>query len=225
VLSNHDVTRHVTRYGRKDSAMGRSPWQHGVPTDLELGTLRARAALLLNLALPGSCYLYQGEELGLWEVSAIPDEQRQDPFFHRSGGADVGRDGCRVPLPWRGAQPPFGFSPDGATAQPWLPQPAEWSAHTVEALTGKSDSILELYRTALRLRREEPALHGDSLLWHSKPDEDVLDFQRETLRCVVNLSGLDAPLPESTSIILASAELSQGPNTLPANTAVWLRTR
>jgi alpha-glucosidase len=222
VLSNHDVTRHVTRYGREDSAMGRSPRQHGAPTDLELGTRRARAALLLNLALPGSCYLYQGEELGLWEVTAIPDGQRQDPFFHRSGGADAGRDGCRVPLPWSGTEPPFGFSPPGAAARPWLPQPAQWSAHTVEALTGAPDSILELYRTALWLRRKEPALHGDALFWHSKPDADVLDFQRETLRCVVNLSSEDAPLPERASVMLASVPLPHGTAVLPADTAVWL---
>jgi alpha-glucosidase len=227
VLSNHDVTRHVTRYGREDSAMGRSPRQHDAPTDLELGTRRARAALLLNLALPGSCYLYQGEELGLWEVSAIPGEQRQDPFFHRSGGEDVGRDGCRVPLPWGGAEPPFGFSPAGATTAPWLPQPAEWSAYTVEALTDTPDSMLEFYRAALRLRREEPALHTESLEWHSKPDADVLDFQRGTLRCVVNLSSRPVRLPEHASIILTSAPLqqtqAQGTATLPADAAVWLR--
>jgi len=222
VLSNHDVTRHVTRYGRADSAFGRSPWLHGAPTDLELGTRRARAALLLNLALPGSCYLYQGEELGLWEVSAIPDERRQDPFFHRSGGADPGRDGCRVPLPWSGAEPPFGFSPLGASAEPWLPQPADWSERTVEALSGAPDSILELYRTALQLRREEPALHGDALLWHSKPDADVLDFQRGRLRCVVNLSSRDVPLPDRASVILASVPLPQGTAALPTDTAVWL---
>ncbi|HEV3171019.1 MAG TPA: glycoside hydrolase family 13 protein [Actinocrinis sp.] len=225
VLSNHDVTRHVTRYGREDSAMGRSPWQHGAPTDLELGTRRARAALLLNLALPGSCYLYQGEELGLWEVSAIPDEQRQDPFFHRSGGADVGRDGCRVPLPWSDTAPPFGFSPQSATVQPWLPQPAEWAAHTVEALTGVPDSMLEFYRTALRLRREETALHGGSLSWHSGPDGEVLDFRRGTLRCVVNLSKQRVRLPEYASVILASVPLPQRTDTLPADAAVWLRTR
>jgi alpha-glucosidase len=225
VLSNHDVTRHVTRYGREDSAMGRSPWQHDAPTDLEQGTRRARAALLLNLALPGSCYLYQGEELGLWEVSTIPDEQRQDPFFHRSGGADVGRDGCRVPLPWSGTEPPFGFSPADATASPWLPQPAEWSAHSVEALTGAPDSILELYRTALWLRREEPALHGEPLTWHSDPDAEVLDFQRGRLRCVVNISKKDVELPEHAAILFASAPLPQGAAVLPADTTVWLRTR
>jgi alpha-glucosidase len=225
VLSNHDVTRHVTRYGREDSAFGRSPWQHDAPTDLELGTRRARAALLLNLALPGSCYLYQGEELGLWEVGGIPDDRRQDPFFRRSGGEDLGRDGCRVPLPWSGAEPPFGFSPDGAVAEPWLPQPAEWAAHTAEALTGAADSILELYRTALRLRRAEPALRGELLRWFSGHDGDVLDFQRgETLRCVINLSDKDVVLPAHDAVVLSSAPSAETATAvLPADTAVWLR--
>ena len=110
------------------------------------------------MALPGSVYVYQGEELGLWEVEDIPDERRQDPIWHRTGGADPGRDGSRVPLPWAGQEPPFGFSPPGATGQPWLPQPKEWRELTVEAQTGEPDSMLELYRCALRIRRAEPAL-------------------------------------------------------------------
>ncbi|MFJ6952376.1 glycoside hydrolase family 13 protein, partial [Micromonospora aurantiaca (nom. illeg.)] len=133
VLSNHDVTRHVTRYGRADTRFSFAAKREGIPTDLELGTRRARAAALLSLALPGAAYVYQGEELGLWEVEDIPYELRQDPMWERSGRVDPGRDGCRVPLPWQGDTPPFGFSPDGATAAPWLPQPADWKDRTVRA--------------------------------------------------------------------------------------------
>lgn len=109
VLANHDVTRTVTRYGRADTGFDFKTKAHGIPTDLELGTRRARAAALLTLALPGSVYLYQGEELGLPEVEDIPAELLQDPMYFRSGGTDPGRDGCRVPLPWSGDAPPYGF--------------------------------------------------------------------------------------------------------------------
>ena len=105
---------------------------HSQPVDLELGTRRARAAALLTMALPGSVYLYQGEELGLWEVEDIPDERRQDPIWFRTGGADPGRDGCRVPLPWAGVESPFGFSPRpaGAAGQPaQSAQPAQPPRH------------------------------------------------------------------------------------------------
>ena len=162
VLSNHDVVRHVTRYGRADTSFSLDHRQLGVPTDLALGTRRARAAALLALALPGSVYVYQGDELGLWEVEDIPDENKQDQMWSRTNGEDPGRDGCRVPLPWSGKEPPFGFSPEGATAEPWLPdQPEAWSRMTVQAQTGDPNSMLELYREALRLRRTEPGVRSD----------------------------------------------------------------
>ena len=170
VLSNHDVTRHVTRYGREDSTFDFNNRQNGNPVDLVLGERRARAAILLSLALPGSAYLYQGEELGLWEVEDIPFELRQDPMFHRSGHADAGRDGCRVPLPWSGDEPPFGFSPGGAVAPPWLPQPEDWKDRTVQAQLGDPLSMLELYRAALRLRRAEGVLGDGPMRWLPSDD-------------------------------------------------------
>jgi alpha-glucosidase len=123
------------------------------PLDLELGTRRARAAALLMLALPGGACLYQGEELGLPEVEDLPEAVLQDPVWERSGHTDRGRDGCRVPIPWSGTSAPYGFSPDGATAAPWLPQPADWAPRAMAAQAGDEASMLELYRTALRLRR------------------------------------------------------------------------
>jgi alpha-glucosidase len=227
VLSNHDVTRHVTRYGRADTSYGMATRQHDVPTDLALGTRRARAALLLNLALPGSCYLYQGEELGLWEVDDLPVEAREDPIFHRSNGVDIGRDGCRVPLPWSGRQAPFGFSPDNAAAAPWLPQPAGWAAHTAAALDAEPDSILRFYRTALAARRAEPALRSadnPAVDWLSDAPDPVLHFRRgNDFHCLVNLGAEPVALPADRSVVLASAPLPAGADTLPADTAVWLR--
>jgi alpha-glucosidase len=218
VLSNHDVTRHVTRYGRADTTFSFANKREGVHSDLELGTVRARAAALLSLSLPGATYVYQGEELGLWEVEDIPPELRQDPMWHRSGH---GRDGCRVPLPWRGEVAPFGFSPDGAPA-PWLPQPADWKDRTVQVQTGDPHSMLELYREALRIRRGEAALGDGEMSWLPAP-EGVLAFGRGgEFVCVVNLSGAAVALPAHRRVLLASGPLDG--DLLPGDTAVWLRT-
>jgi alpha-glucosidase len=216
VLSNHDVTRHVTRYGREDTAFSFAAKRHDTPTDLELGTRRARAAALLALALPGSAYVYQGEELGLWEVEDIPPELRQDPMWHRSGDTDPGRDGCRVPIPWSGDSAPFGFSPAGASAKPWLPQPAAWKAYTVEAQTGDPHSMLTLYRAALRLRRR---FRAEPFAWHAS-SAGVLAFARGRYLCVVNLSGAPVPLPPHERVLLTSLPL--GHASLPPDTAAWL---
>ncbi|GAA3103898.1 hypothetical protein GCM10020001_021520 [Nonomuraea salmonea] len=153
VLSNHDVVRHRTRYGTDDPGAGLA---------------RARAALLTMLALPGSAYLYQGEELGLPEVTDLPDDARQDPIFFRSKGELPGRDGCRVPIPWTVDPPSHGFSPGGV--EPWLPQPESFAELSVEKQEGVADSTLECYRRALALRR---ALAGEipyTLEWLDSPE-------------------------------------------------------
>ncbi|HEX3454991.1 MAG TPA: glycoside hydrolase family 13 protein, partial [Gaiellaceae bacterium] len=175
VLSNHDVTRPVTRYGRADSSFAFATKRPGVPTDLERGTRRARAAALLTMALPGSMYVYQGEELGLPEVEDIPPERRRDPMWLRSDGNDPGRDGCRVPMPWWGARPPFGFSPDGAE-RPWLDQPDDWAQLTVAAQTDDPASMLSLYRNGLRIRRTRPWDAGPFRWLHA--DAESLAFAR-----------------------------------------------
>jgi alpha-glucosidase len=224
VLSNHDVDRIVSRYGRTDTAFNlqQRAYFHSFPVDLQLGTRRARAAALLTLALPGSVYVYQGEEIGLWEVQDIPDQLRQDPIWRRTRGADPGRDGSRVPLPWSGQEPPFGFSPPGAASQPWLPQPKEWRELTVEAENGETGSMLELYRSALRLRRAEPALGDGSMTWLPSA-KGVLAFDRgASVRCVSNLSAASVELPSHRAVILASGPLDGG--MLPPDSTVWLRT-
>ena len=136
VLSNHDVTRHATRYGRLDFTGGGVDVEDRVrldtPIDLDLGLRRARAATLLTLALPGSTYLYQGEELGLPEVVDLPEEVLADPIWERSGHQVRGRDGCRVPIPWTRSGPSLGFG----SGAPWLPQPPSWSELSVEAQQG-----------------------------------------------------------------------------------------
>jgi len=222
VLANHDITRTVTRYGRDDTGFDFATKGHGIPTDPVLGTRRARAAALLSLALPGSVYLYQGEELGLPEVEDIPPERIEDPMYHRTGGADPGRDGCRVPLPWSGQVPPYGFSTERATAEPWLPQPAAWAGLSVAAENGRPDSMLTLYRRALRLRRSEPGLGDGAMSWLDSAPQ-VLAFARSgDVACVVNLSTTPTRLPAHSAVLIASGPLDG--ELLPPDTAVWLRT-
>jgi alpha-glucosidase len=206
VLSNHDVVRDVTRYG------GGS-----------VGSRRARAAALLMLALPGAAYIFQGEELGLPEVEDLPDAVRQDPSFWRTNGAQRGRDGCRVPLPWSGDAPPFGFSPQPAS---WLPQPADWAPLTAAAQAADPASMLTLYREALRLRKQLPALGDGALTWLETP-AGVLAFRRAPgFACVVNL-GVD-PVPLSSlgagdDVVLTSAGRLDRAPLLPADTTAWVR--
>jgi alpha-glucosidase len=224
VLSNHDVARQVSRYARPQTDEPRRSLDDliGQPADLDAGTRRARAAALLMLALPGGAYIYQGEELGLPEVEDLPEEVLADPTWKRSGHAQRGRDGCRVPIPWSGQAPPFGFSPDGS-APPWLPQPAVWAEHTVEALDRDPDSMLSLYRRALHIRRDHPALGDGTLRWLEPPagGDQVLMFARDPgFVAVVNISGDPIPLPDG-EVLLASGPLSDR-GALPPDTSVWL---
>jgi alpha-glucosidase len=217
VLSNHDETRHVTRFGRADTGVCGPRAEGHEPVDLQLGTRRARAAALFMLALPGSAYIYQGEELGLWEVEDLPADLLQDPTWQRSGRTVRGRDGCRVPLPWSGEAPPFGFgSPD---SRPWLPQPAAWRHYTAAAEAGDPCSMLELYRAALQIRHEHAGFAAETLRWLPAP-ADVLVFERDPgLRCAVNLSTGEFRLPASSRVLLASAPLVD--NRLPSDAAGW----
>ncbi|WP_209308872.1 glycoside hydrolase family 13 protein [Blastococcus sp. CT_GayMR16] len=198
VLSNHDRPRHVTRYGGG-----------------ELGLRRARAAALLQLALPGAVYLYNGDELGMPDVD-LPDEALQDPIWERSGHAERGRDACRVPMPWSGTEPSYGFS---SRADTWLPMPEGWAALTAAGQAADATSIQSLYRAALALRTTSPLFGGEALDWLPAPD-GCLAFRRPGgLVCLVNVSGAPVPLPEG-QVLLASADLGDG--TLPDDTAVWL---
>ncbi|MFI7109968.1 alpha-amylase family glycosyl hydrolase [Nonomuraea sp. NPDC050227] len=203
VLSNHDVVRHRTRYETADPGTGLA---------------RARAALLTMLALPGSAYLYQGEELGLPEVTDLPAEARQDPVFFQSEGKLPGRDGCRVPLPWSAESPSYGFSPPGV--RPWLPQPAAFAELTAEKQEGDADSTLEFYRRALACRREVAGAIPYTLEWLDSP-EGALFFSRGPLICAINCGMEPVRLPAHDAVLLSSGPVQAG--TLPPDTAVWLR--
>jgi alpha-glucosidase len=222
VLSNHDTVREVSRYARPqdDGPVRRLSDLADLPADFALGRRRARAAALLMLALPGGAYVYQGEELGLDEVEDLPDDVLRDPGWEMSGHTDRGRDGARVPIPWSGSRPPFGFSPNGASASPWLPQPAEWASLTVEAETGDPRSMLELYRRALAIRHDRPELGDGPMEWLEAP-ADALAFRRgEGFACVVNVSAEPVTPPSGARPLLVSAPLTDT-GAVPVDAAAW----
>jgi alpha-glucosidase len=224
VLSNHDVTRTVTRFARSQPThLIETDWERGRWADEDpdhaLGRRRARAAALVQLALPGTAYVYQGEELALEEVEDLPDEVRQDPTWAQSGFTDVGRDGCRVPLPWTATAAPYGFAADDGTVT-WLPQPGHWAEHSVEAQDRDPDSTLNLYRAALQLRPSLWRDAGDVKWLNVAPD--VAAFERGGAQCWVNTGDTGVALPELGSVVLSSAPGVD--RELPPDTAVWLTT-
>jgi alpha-glucosidase len=210
VFSNHDVVRAASRLalppaGDGTAALARDEaWLasggSSPPVDASLGLARARAAALFMLALPGSAYLYQGEELGLPEVLEIPSDRRQDPIFHRTGGALAGRDGARVPPPWTLDKPSFGFG----LAPAHLPQPAWFGAFAASVQAGVPGSTLELYRRALRLRQSLRA--DESLTWIETGSPDVLAFARGNgWTCHLNFGSTPAPMPPGRVLVSSAA--------------------
>jgi alpha-glucosidase len=210
VLNNHDQIRTVTRYADGVAVEGSKI--------TDPGAARARAAALLMLALPGAAYVYQGEELGLPEVVDLPDEVITDPIFRQTGSRVGIRDGCRVPLPWSGDAPAFGFS-DAADARTWLPQPAWFADHTAERAMADTGSFWHLYREALTLRRALPQLGEGTLRWLESPS-DVLAFVRgDGLVCAINFGDRPVPAPVDGVPLLASAPCP--PGELPGYAAAW----
>src|SRR4051812_16298507 len=199
VLSNHDLTRHVTRYGGG-----------------ELGRRRGLAVTAALLALPGSPYIYQGEELGLDET-VVPPERRTDPTWFRTGGEVVGRDGCRTPMPWTSAGPGHGFT----TGEPWLPFGPDAVTQAVE----REPAVLTAYRSMLSARRSLRGSLRNGIEWLDTPD-DVMAFRREGgLVCVLNTAAEPVELPLAGTIVLATADgaaVAGGSLAVPAASTVWL---
>ncbi|MHA7134296.1 glycoside hydrolase family 13 protein [Oerskovia turbata] len=221
VLNNHDDVRHVSRLGLPvgtwtDNGIGPRDEQ----PDLALGARRARALTAVQLALPGSAYVYQGEEFGLPEHTTIADEDRQDPMFARSAGTAAGRDGCRVPVPWEPDLPAYGFSPTGRS---WLPQGEDWGGYTAAAQRDVPGSSFELYRTALRLRREL-GLGVGSVEWLELEggDEDLLAFRNGRVTVVASLGAGPVVLPLG-EVLLATADVGAD-RVLPDDGTAWLLT-
>jgi alpha-glucosidase len=227
-LENHDVFRSVTRYGllERTGPVPSEPHAAAVRprgvADVELGRARARAAALFLLALPGPVYLYQGEELGLPEVLDLPDDRRQDPIARRGDGSDLGRDGCRVPLPWSADAPTFGFSPPDAHAEPWLPQPASFAALAADAQSDDPRSTLTLYRQALALRRERIVGAPRTVEWLDVAvRDDVVAYRRGDLVMATNFGAEPFVLPPSWGAVLLRSDGAEG-RVLAGSSAVWL---
>lgn len=219
VLSNHDVVRHASRLaltGLNPQGAGIGPLSPEKPNRV-VGLRRARAATLLMLALPGSAYVYQGEELGLPEDVELPDSARQDPTWFRTKHERYGRDGCRVPIPWEATAPAYGFS---RTGESWLPQPADWARYARDAQEGVQGSTLELYKDALSLRAEY-GLGVGKLEWLRDYPADVLALTNGDITVIANLGDASIPLPDGTIVISSEMISSQ----LPGDTTVWLKAR
>ena len=244
VLENHDVPRVVTRYAPlrqqalelEDQTSQLSAQMQDVALtddDFKRGRRRARAGMLLMLALPGSAYIWQGQELGLEEVTDIDDEQRQDPVWFRTKGVEKGRDGCRVPIPWTRDGSSMGFGPDGST--PWLTQPPHWRELAVDVQEDDPASMLELTRKALHIRRREMALGDGDMVWRDDLGlgSDVLAFERPPIDgspavlVIANTGQERVELPNAGALLVASQPTIErtAANTLiiPADTTVWLR--
>lgn len=227
VLSNHDTVRHASRYGLSS----RTAYPNGIGAQDEQphagqGLRRARAAALVELSLPGSAYIYQGDELGLPEHTELPDAARQDPTFHRTAGSELGRDGARVPLPWAPVGDGLGFGPD-----PWLPQPESFAGITVDHQLGDPQSTLNLYRRALELRHDLE-LGTAEFAWHplSEGDQDVLAYTMscgtgETVLVAANLGESEIGFDELSrgELLLTSGQSAVVNDRLSVDSAVWLR--
>ena len=226
VWENHDVVRKTDRLELGLQNKGKGLEKYGDPKKLnkERALMRARAATLLELALPGGAYIYQGEELGLFEVRDIPENRLEDPIWKMSGHTDRGRDGCRVPIPWtKDAAGAHGFSANKnlTTDKAWLPQSIGWGERAVDTQQGVAGSFFEMVKQALNIRKAEPGLGDGEMNWLDSTD-DVIAFQRPgKFACYVNFGVADVVIPYGAKVLVASAPL-KGEH-IPTDTAVWLR--
>jgi alpha-glucosidase len=230
-MNNHDAQRGVTRYGRADADQLSSFTQNNLvnsreAVNLEVGTRRARAAIMIMLALPGTVYLYQGEELGLPEVLDIADADRQDPIFAMTNGKEIGRDGCRVPLPWTSnAAGSFGFSPADAAGDAWMPQPDDWGKYGADAQAADPTSMLAHYRHLVATRHALHLARGP-LQWIIEDHPTLIAFERSGVLVAVNFSNDDVVLDPAwtmgRAVLASSVHGHTDAGRLPGNSALWL---
>jgi len=214
-LSSHDEKRTVSRYSQDGPAEG------ALGDVTQTGHKRARAAYMLTLALPGSACIYQGEELGLWEVMDIHVDKLQDPIFFRTGKQELGRDGCRVPLPWENDGPSLGFSTHHET---WLPQPQSWADVSVATQLNDSSSTLHFFRSLLALRSTIFNNDDWSFTWEPSPAGVLIMRRGHDFRCVVNFSGEPFPINDDETVLASSSPMTDD-LTIGVNNGAWVRTR
>jgi alpha-glucosidase len=223
VMSNHDVIRHASRlmipnYGEFENGFDENLWyvtnRLDPQLDIEEGLARATAATLFILALPGSTYIYQGEELGLPDYLQIPHEQMQDPQWFRGEGKLKSRDGCRVPLPWSSDKPNYGFSQN----LPHLPQPDWFKELAVDAQERDPQSTLNLYRRAIEVRRNLET--AETLEWLDSPANSLIFRRPNGWVCAINFGANALALPQG-EVLISSKPLSGG-KVAPVS-SVWLK--
>lgn len=252
VMNNHDVPRSPSRFGLpqvKDAPYHQlaHDWLlrdgETYRENRELGTRRARAAALMELGLPGSAYVYQGEELGLFEVANIPWDRLEDPtpFNTRRNFTDKGRDGCRVPMPWKAAdcgEPAswspdfitggtFGFGPEqGDSADAHLPQPAWFKDFAADVEADDNGSMLHLYRKLLQLRQTVLTATGDTSADLLDMGDTVVVYSRPATEgrrflSVTNFGDEPIALPDDAVAIANSVPLTDD-GKLDSDASVWL---
>ncbi|MEM8745210.1 MAG: alpha-amylase family glycosyl hydrolase [Actinomycetota bacterium] len=236
-LNNHDAQRVVKRLGRDNADADANAGENMLDVDwnevvVDLGLRRSRALVSLMMAMPGAVYLYAGEELGLPEVLDIPADRREDPVFHQTGGQRIGRDGCRIPLPWTDDPATnFGFStlPDGVqqAPEPWLPQPEWWGSLAVDEVDGQEGSTLELYRELVAARREH-ALPQGRVAAVVDLGPGLVAVRRGDLVTVTNVTrspialDLDDDHLEIATPVFSSAPAEMHtPGVIPPNCTIW----
>ena len=218
VLSNHDVIRHATRFAYdKVPKQGDGIGPDYPQPDVELGLRRARAASAFMLGLPGGAYLYQGEELGLPEHTMLEGQYRQDPTYFRTKGERVGRDGCRVPIPWEANKSAFGFSTAGDT---WLPQPAAYANYSRDVQVGVPGSTLELYKRLLKLRKQFALGHG-TFTWHDATTATALGFVNSGVLVLANFGVQSIKIPAGEVLVSSQTDLASGE--LDQDQVVWIK--
>ena len=222
VFSNHDVIRHVSRFGMVNGVpQGDGIGPKGEQPDEAIGLRKGRAATAFMLGLPGGAYLYQGEELGLPEHTTLDGKYRQDPTWFRTKGKRVGRDGCRVPLPWEaGANESNGFSTAGGDG--WLPQPESYKRYARNLQVGQAGSTLELYKRLLNVRKQYDLGAGDFAWALEFENENSLAYVNKGVLVLANFEGHPVTLPAGEILATTQHDL-RVEGELERDQTVWIK--
>jgi alpha-glucosidase len=222
VFSNHDVIRHVTRFGMANGVpQGDGIGPNSEQPDEAVGLRKGRAATAFMLGLPGGAYLYQGEELGLPEHTTLEGKYREDPTWFRTKGERVGRDGCRVPLPWEsGANESNGFSTKAGNG--WLPQPEAYKRYARDLQVGQPGSTLELYKSLLKIRKAHDLGAGNFAWAPEFENENSLAYVNKGILVLANFDGHPVTLPAGEILVTTQHDL-RVEGELEHDQTVWIK--
>ena len=207
VLSNHDTIRHTSKYGVPSIPLhGQGIGPNSEQPDEAMGLRKARAASAFMLGLPGGAYIYQGEELGLPEHTMLEGKYRQDPTWFRTNGEKVGRDGCRVPLPWEAnGGPSFGFN---TTGKSWLPAPESFKRYARDAQEGVAGSTLELYKRLIKERKEFAMGSGEFRFAPEYSSDSTLAYTNNGVLVISNFGPDSVNVPAGKLLVTTQHDLT-----------------